>query len=118
MEAAGGPETIESILREFYRRLSIDRLVGFFFAGRNTHTIAAKQAEFLLHSAGLCPQYTGRSPKDAHKGLPPILPGHFDRRILILSEVLKEEKLKPEHIETWIEFERRFRKQVVSRPRR
>jgi truncated hemoglobin YjbI len=112
--AAGGEPGVRKILSTFYKKMASDILVGFFFDGKDLEHIAKQQAEFLLRAAGLFQNYQGKGPAQAHEKLPPILAGHFDRRTVLLRETLNEAGLASEFIETWIGFERQFRKAIVK----
>jgi truncated hemoglobin YjbI len=103
-----------SILEEFYVRMSADDMIGFFFAGKDLKHIANQQARFILNAAGMIPKFEGKGPATAHVGLPPILPGFFDRRIMILNETLLAHHLAPEVVESWIAFESSFRDMITS----
>lgn len=113
-EAIGGEARLEEILNTFYARLSEDVLVGFFFAGHDVKKIAGHQRDLLLKAAGMTPSYSGKLPASAHLSLPPILSGHFDRRLRILEEVLATFGLTAVQIATWVGFEEQFRSVVVS----
>ncbi len=113
----GGPPRLLHLLERFYERMSQDVMIGFFFDGKDLQQIASKQQEFILKAAGLSPRYSGKNPATAHLTLPPILDGHFDRRIQLLKELLAEEKVSSVSIATWIEFESAFRNVVVATPR-
>ena len=115
IESIGGPSRLHSILIRFYEALSRDLMVGFFFEGKEVHSIAEKQGQFMLASAGLLSPFTGKSPANAHTALPPILAGHFDRRLRVLEETLRNEGLTPSQIEAWVRFEEAFRR-VVQAP--
>jgi len=109
IEKLGGNRALQSLLERFYQQISQDVLVGFFFAGKDLKIIAQKQCEFLLKASNRRPTYLGNLPGTAHLSLAPILPGHFDRRLMILRSVLSETALTEEEIEFWIEFENAFR---------
>lgn len=111
----GRTERLFTILEKFYERMGKDTMLGFFFAGHDLKLIARKQASFLLRAMGVRQSYSGKSPSSAHLELPPILQGHFDRRIVILMEVLKQSGLPTEQISTWVAFERSFEKVIVSK---
>lgn len=111
---AGKKLGLKKVLTHFYLKLSQDVIVGFFFYGRDLDQIIANQLAFLLTTMRVKSHYQGRSPKNAHKGLPPILSGHFDRRIIILEQTLKEYEFDPGDIKTWLEFEKSFRDQIVQ----
>ena len=98
----------------FYEAMEKDPMIGFFFSGRDLAAIAEKQAGFILLAAGMNRKFDGKGPATAHGALPPILPGHFDRRIVILRETLQASGLSPDTIALWIRFEESFRTQVVS----
>ena len=108
-----GEVRIRAIVGLFYRRMAADVLVGFFFDGRNLDEIADRQSAFLYRAMGLRESYTGLPPADAHRTLPPILAGHFDRRLTLLEEVLSAEGLAPHQIATWIQFENAFRAGIM-----
>jgi len=114
LQRIGGEPQLKEILRDFYHRMSEDILIGYFFSGRDTDTIADKQMQFLMFAMGVSPSYEGKSPSSAHLELPPILTGHFDRRLVILEQTLKEHGVCEEDIRTWIEFENAFRQVIVK----
>lgn len=109
-----GEERLGEILKDFYRRMASDLLVGFFFRGKDVDAIAAKQKEFLLRAMGATPSYSGKPPAQAHETLAPILTGHFDRRLKLLEETLTDHGLSAEDIRTWTGFENAFRDGIVS----
>ena len=102
------------LMRLFYRAMASDTMLGFFFAGRDVDAVADRQAEFLLRAMGLRESYSGKPPAQAHTALPPILPGHFDRRAVILRQVLKTEQVPDAAIAAWVAFEEAFRDAVVK----
>ena len=110
-----GEERVRAILRRFYRRLREDALVGFFFAGRDLDDIADGQLAFLQRATGAAPHRPPRHPREAHRDLPPILRGHFDRRLLVLREVLEAEGVQAEDVEVWLRLEQSLRALIQSR---
>ena len=106
---------LNSLLIDFYQRMNDDLLIGFFFQGKDLQHIAHQQTQFLLNAAGMIEKFEGKGPHSAHMEMPPILDGHFDRRLVLLRETLKAHEV-PEHmIELWISFESTFRNVVVSK---
>lgn len=105
----GGEEKLGEILQDFYARMSRDILIGYFFTGKDIQAIATKQKEFLMHAMGVLPTFQGKHPNNAHRELPPILKGHFDRRLVILRETLVDHSLSDQDIRIWIDFENAFR---------
>ena len=114
LQSVGGELQLQTILRDFYERMSADVMLGFFFTGKDIQSIADQQKNFLLYAAGLNSTYSGKNPHSAHLSLPPILPGHFDRRLVILKETLRDHGLSERDIKTWINFENAFRDVVTK----
>jgi truncated hemoglobin YjbI len=110
----GANERIRTILAKFYKIMSADTMLGFFFHGKNLSHIVEQQSLFLLRAMGAAVSFTGLPPSKAHSKIPPILKGHFDRRLLILRDLLQSEELSAEAVETWIAFENQFRKVIVK----
>ena len=109
----GGEPRLQQILEDFYDRMSKDVLIGYFFTGKDTRQIARQQLGFLLQAMGASTTYAGKPPTQAHGNLPPILAGHFDRRIILLSETLRDHGLSDSDAKTWINFEKAFRKAII-----
>lgn len=113
-ENIGGEPGLTRLLTRFYEKMSQDILIGYFFDGKDIRKIALMQKAFLMRAWGAAPSYSGKSPADAHKMLPQILSGHFDRRIVLLTETLREFNVKEKDIEIWVGFESKFRQAVVT----
>lgn len=114
IQEIGGEGVLLSLLQKFYERMSDDILIGFFFDGKDLNHIANMQMQFILNAAGLIKTYAGKGPSTAHLELAPILSGHFDRRLVVLREVLSEAKLTSDQVDRWISFENLFREMVVK----
>ncbi|MFZ9595443.1 MAG: group I truncated hemoglobin [Bdellovibrionia bacterium] len=110
----GGEALLGQILDDFYQRMARDLMIGYFFDGKDLQKIASQQKNFLLYAMGAVEQYPGKLPSQAHRELPPILPGHFDRRIRILEETLKDHALSSEAMDIWIHFESSFRSALTQ----
>jgi truncated hemoglobin YjbI len=102
--------TIES----FYKKLEADLMIGFFFAGKDLNHIASRQTAFLLRSMGAPYNGSIKPIADAHSAIPPILPGFFDRRILLLKQHLESAALGAEEVAVWIDFEKSFRENIIQ----
>jgi truncated hemoglobin YjbI len=111
----GDPAKVHLILEDFYQRMAKDVLLDFFFTGKDLKAIAARQAEFVLRAMGAAPSYSGRPPAQAHLSMPPILSGHFDRRLKLLEETLRAHGLPEDAIQAWLGFENTFREAIISR---
>ena len=112
-EEVGGLERLEEMMREFYRRVFDDMLIGFFFEGTDFDEIVAAQVEYVRARLGNEDvAYTGKPIRRAHQKHP-ILVGHFDRRHKLLQDVLREYEV-PEHVfEAWVELEQSLRDLVI-----
>ena len=115
IQSIGGKTVLFSVLKDFYETMQKDILIGFFFNGHDLLHISEMQGKFLLMAAGLNSSYEGKGPSTAHTSLPPILSGHFDRRLIILKETLRKHSLTAKQVETWLRFEESFRAVVVAR---
>lgn len=113
-EEVGGESGLEAILDSFYNKMAQDILIGYFFTGKDLKKIARMQKAFLMKAWGISQAYTGKFPAQAHKHLPDILKGHFDRRLVILRQTLQEFKISSEWIDVWVKFESGFRKAVQT----
>jgi truncated hemoglobin YjbI len=111
----GSEAKLFSLLHEFYQRLSQDLMIGFFFANKDLVLISQKQAEFMLRAMGARPSYSGKAPAEAHRALPPLLAGHFDRRVHLLKGFLEEKGLSNRSVQAWIQFEEAFRPMIVQK---
>jgi hemoglobin len=115
-QKVGGESGLSEILKDFYQRMADDLLIGFFFTGKDLEKIASQQLKFLMRAMGASPSYSGKSPAQAHLELPPILAGHFDRRLRILEATLRDHHLTEREIQVWIQFETTFRPSVQHTP--
>jgi hemoglobin len=111
----GSQETLRALMLEFYERMAADVMLGFFFNGKEIRATADKQSEFFLRQVGALPSYSGKPPAQAHFQLPPILSGHFDRRLKILENLLLEKKITQPGIQAWLGFENAFRNVIVQK---
>ncbi|MBU6375077.1 MAG: hypothetical protein KGQ59_03705 [Bdellovibrionales bacterium] len=111
----GSEARVYDLMLEFYQLMASDVMIGFFFTGRDLDAISRKQAEFILRAMGARGSYSGKSPAQAHTHLPPILPGFFDRRAVLLEQVLRSRNLSEAAIQAWLNFEEQFRRAIVQR---
>ncbi len=105
----GGPERLREILHRFYEQLFTDPIVGFFFHDQDIHKIVSGQHGFLMRAFLETDRFCGVHPSKAHVNLPPIRRGQFDRRLVVLREVLAAEGLDPQDIEAWVKVEEGMR---------
>lgn len=114
MALVGGLARMREVLRDFYDCLFEDMLVGFFFQGRDKELLIERQLQFTARAFGADVVYEGKSMPDAHAPLPPILPGHFDRRHRLLEETLRKHALPVDAIDAWLQYDKSFRRAVLG----
>ena len=98
-EAIGGEAALRALLRDFYDALFEDILVGFFFLPHDKETLIEHQYDYVCAHLGARGRhvYSGRNMRQAHQHLP-ILGAHFDRRHMLLTQVLQAHDV-PEHVQ-------------------
>ncbi len=108
-----GDELIRKAITEFYRRAQNDGIIGHFFFGKDLADITAKQIVFASAMLGGPRKYQGKPLGLAHKDLILRKP-HFDRRQMLMGEVLEELGLAAELKDGWLAMEERLRALIVN----
>ncbi len=106
-------EEVRRCLRVLYTKMLADRMVGFFFEGRDLEPIVNGQVSLVRAMLGGPGVYTGAPLPEAHRALP-LLPGHFDRRHTLLAEVLESEGVDERVKATWLEADAAWRKAILA----
>ncbi len=107
-------QQLDLIVATFYQTMAQDVVIGFFFDPTKIELIAHQQVQFLKFVAGLIQKFEGKAPKQAHQPLPPILLGHFNRRMMLLESTLQQFDLSQEESKAWLNFERGFQGALVQ----
>lgn len=107
-----GEETIKVAITEFYKRAFEDGIIGHFFFEKDREAITAKQIDFAVSMLGGPKRYKGRPLELVHNEFS-IRKAHFDRRQVLLREVLEEYKLQKHQIDEWIVMEENLRRLIV-----
>lgn len=105
----GGPERLRDVLTSLYARMAADPLIGFFFAQKDLKQVVEGQHAFLMRAFQEVERFHGRHPSVAHRNLAPILRGHFDRRLVILRELLTELAIDALDVDAWVKVEEGMR---------
>lgn len=105
---------LEDVLQKFYTAMLKDTMIGFFFAGKDINKIVQGQMSLLLTVMGVREKYTGVPVGQAHLNLPPILEGHFNRRLVILQQTLEKYNFSKDAVKDWLEFEKKFHNVIVK----
>lgn len=108
-----GEDFIRKAVDLFYQRAFTDMIIGHFFFGKNHDELAAHQAAFTIAALGGPRLYAGRPLVEAHLGHR-IRKPHFDRRRMILREVLEELGLSHHLLEAWLAQEEAFRSLIIN----
>lgn len=113
-EEVGGEETLAALIREFYDLLFEDVLVGFLFQPHDKERLITSQIAYLkAHLGDRSGVYDGPTIRRAHEKVP-ILPGHFDRRHKVLTDLLERWNV-PEHVKAeWLTLDQSLRQFVVN----
>ncbi len=115
IEEEVGAEALLALVTDLYDRLYDDLLVGFFFLPFPKQRLIDHQLEYVR--ARLGPpgaRYTGQSMLTAHERHP-ILPAHFDRRHVVLTEVLSDHGI-PAHVrDAWLALDLSLRPLIVRK---
>ena len=106
-------EEVRTCLRALYTRMKADRMVGFFFEGRDLDAIVEGQVALVVAMLGGPARYTGTPLPEAHRSLP-LLPGHFDRRHTLLREVLAAEGVDEKVSAAWLEADAAWRRAILA----
>jgi hemoglobin len=99
----GGP-ALRAVIADFYDRVVRDVMIGFMFQGKDKQHLIDREWELaaaLLGAPGVT--YTGRPMRTAH-AQHTIFGGHFERRLQILRETLRDHAVDPatNHSAGWV----------------
>ena len=108
-----GEKTICEAIRRFYDRAFSDLFIGFIFQKFDKEHLTAMQIQFAIAMLGGPKNYAGKALKPAHNQLP-LKNAHFDRRQVIMREVLDELELDKDIVEQWMKLEEGLRPLIVS----
>lgn len=108
-----GHAFIAKAVAEFYKRAFVDVLIGHFFFKSDIQHITEQQVTFVSAMLGGPTQYAGKPLKAAHKPFK-IRPVHFNRRQVLMREVLVDMGLEPSLREAWLSIEEQFRQVIVN----
>ncbi|HEX4452190.1 MAG TPA: group 1 truncated hemoglobin [Kofleriaceae bacterium] len=109
-----GAETLRAVLADFYDRVFADVMIGFLFQGKDKARLIQLESELASRMLGASDvTYTGRPMRVAH-AQSPIFGGHFERRLQILRETLRDHDIDPEVQRVWIEHTEALRSQITK----
>jgi hemoglobin len=108
-----GAEKLRAVLADFYDRVFADVMIGFLFEGKSKQTLIQREYEFTAGFLGADIKYTGRPMRVAH-AQSPIFGGHFERRLQILREAMRDHDVDPEVQKVWLDHSYALREQITS----
>jgi hemoglobin len=108
-----GHAFIAKAVAEFYKRAFADVMIGHFFFKSDITHITAQQTSFVSAMLGGPKSYTGKPLKPAHKPFL-IRTVHFNRRQVLMREVLEDLGLDPSLTNAWLAVEEQFRGVIVN----
>lgn len=97
----GGEAGLRAIVDAFVERLLRDPMVGFFFAKVPARRLKALEYAYAADHLGGPKSYRGRPLDEAHRAHPISL-GHYQRRRLLLAQVLAEHHVPLADARAWI----------------
>ncbi len=108
-----GHAKLRTVITDFYARIFGDLMIGFLFEGKSRQHLIDREYEFTASLLGGDVKYTGRPMREAH-AKSPIFGGHFERRLQILRETLRDHAVDPDVQEVWIDHTLALRPQITT----
>jgi hemoglobin len=110
-----GETKLREVIEDFYSRVFGDVMIGFLFEGKDRQRLIDKEYEFTAQLLGADVKYTGRPMRVAH-AQSPIFGGHFERRLQILRETLRDHAIDEEVVKAWLDHSYALRAQITKDP--
>ena len=108
-----GEAKLREVITDFYSRIFGDIMIGFLFEGKDRQRLIDREYEFTANFLGGGVKYTGRAMREAH-AKSPIFGGHFQRRLQILRETIRDHAVDPEVAQVWIDHTLALRAQITT----
>lgn len=108
-----GADALRAVVVDFYDRVFRDVMIGYMFEGKDRQRLVDKECELTARFLGGAFAYTGKGMREAHAGLH-IFGGHFDRRLQLLRNTLRDHAVDPEVAAAWIAHHESLRDAVVG----
>jgi hemoglobin len=107
-----GGDALRAVIADFYDRVFADVMIGFMFAGKDKQRLIDKEWELAAALLGADVKYTGKPMRDAH-AQHTIFGGHFERRLQILRETLRDHGVDPAIRDALIDHANALRGQIT-----
>lgn len=108
-----GAEALRAVIRDFYDRVFPDVMIGFMFRGKDKQHLIDREYELaaaLLGAPGVT--YSGRPMRVAH-AQHTIFGGHFERRLQIMRETMRDHAVDAEVQQVWLDHQNALRSQIT-----
>lgn len=108
-----GEAKLREVITDFYSRIFGDVMIGFLFEGKDRQRLIDREYEFTANLLGADVRYTGRPMRTAH-AQSPIFGGHFERRLQILRETMRDHGVDPDVQAAWLDHSVALRPQITT----
>ncbi|MEO6776220.1 MAG: group 1 truncated hemoglobin [Kofleriaceae bacterium] len=109
-----GGVKLREVVTEFYARIFPDVMIGFMFEGKDRARLIEMEWQLAASIIGAPDiKYTGRPIREAHARTP-IFGGHFERRLQILRETMRDHQIDADVQRVLIEHSYALRSQVTT----
>lgn len=112
-ERAGGEAVVRDIVERFVDRQFEDRIIGFFFTGKDREEIKRREYEHAAGALGAPVPYGGRPIPALHRPLR-INAGQFRRRLALLRQEIERAGVPADIAELWLEGQRRMERAITD----
>jgi hemoglobin len=108
-----GGDKLRAVIADFYDRVFRDVMIGFMFQGKDKQHLIDREWEFVANFLGARDvKYTGRPLRTAHANHT-IFGGHFERRLQILREAMRDHGVDADVQQSWIDHTNALRAQIT-----
>jgi truncated hemoglobin YjbI len=112
-DALGGDAAIRAVLVTFYGKVYADPLLRPFFERVTIDRIIGKQFAFLKENIQGDPVYLGEQPRNSHHWMV-INDATFDHRQTLMLQAMHEHGIGDGLIARWLRYEEQFRPEIVK----
>lgn len=112
-EIIGGEAKLRAIVTDFIERVTSDIMIGFFFRSVDKKRLAEFEFQFARAHLGGEGAYSGRPLRAAHSPHP-IMGGHFDRRLRILDQTLRDHGVVDSVRAAWLAHNESLRSHITG----
>jgi truncated hemoglobin YjbI len=112
-ERAGGEPVVRAVVQRFVDRQFDDRIIGFFFAGKDRARVTDHEYAHAAGVLGAAVPYMGRPIPALHKPLR-INAGQFRRRLALLRQEIDAAGIPADIADLWLDAQRRMERAITD----